>query len=500
MTNEATPTVPAALAAHAPAKTTAASPPQLLFDLPRALAALASGETTSVALLQACLARMAELEPRLHAIAWCDPARSLRLAAAADASSRASAVEALHGLPIGVKDVFDTADIPTEYGSPIFEGRVPGSSAAVVRALEAAGAIIVAKTVTTPLGFLAPGPTTNPWDARRTPGGSSMGSAAAVAAGIVPGAIGTQSSGSVIRPAAFCGIVGFKPTGGRLSTEGALEFSRTLDQVGSFASSIEGVMMLSAAMACEAIDRWQAPPLDASPRFAAVRTKEWGRADRCMQERFDEDVRRAVFAGAIVVASPAPRALDDAVGVLKVIAAYEAGQALGAIATADPQKLSAHARAFFAGASRISRDQYADALARREEAIREFDAWVDDYDALLAPPTVGEAPGLETTGDPRFCSPWSLVGAPAAVVPTGFGPNGLPLGLQLVGARNADARLLAAGRWIEHHLDARPRVPPYGSARMLRDAPQAVLDTPAAAAPAESIDRHAGTPDGPRHG
>lgn len=435
------------------------TPEQLLLDLPAAQRALVRGDTTSVALVKACLARMAALEPQLHAIAWSDPERALRLAAAADVSHRSGAVGPLHGLPIGVKDVFDTAGIPTEHGSPLFEGRVPTSSAAIVRALEASGAIVVAKTVTTPLAFLAPGRTANPWNAQRTPGGSSMGSAAAVAAGILPGATGTQSSGSIIRPAAFCGVVGFKPTRGRLSIAGVLDFSRTLDQVGSFARSVEGVAMLSAAMAGEAKARWWAA-IKGPPRLVVARTADWPLVDGPMRERFDGDVRAASAAGAIVETADLPRALDDAGPVLQLIAAFEAGQALGVIAASDPDKLSDRARAFFADAARIPRHQYDEALAERDRLIREFDAWVDGYDAILTPPTVGEAPGLDTTGDPRFCSRWSLVGAPAVVVPTGTGPSGLPLGLQLVGARGADARLLSVAAWIEGTLDARARLPP----------------------------------------
>ena len=161
-------------------------------------------------------------------------------------------------MPIGVKDVFDTASVPTEHGSALFRGRVPDRSAEVVRSLEAAGAIVIGKTITAELAFLHPGPTRNPYDLERTPGGSSMGSAAAVAAGVIPGALGTQTNGSTIRPGAFCGVVAFKPTGGRLSTAGALEFSKTLDQVGTFAGDVASVARLTAAVAGDALEEWWA--------------------------------------------------------------------------------------------------------------------------------------------------------------------------------------------------------------------------------------------------
>src|SRR5206468_2965766 len=200
---------------------------------------LSRGELSSTGLVERALRRYAETEPTIHAFAWLDEERAKRLATASDERRRSGApVGRLEGIPIGVKDIFDTAGLPTENGSALFEGRIPEKSAAVVRAAESAGAIVLGKTITAELAYLTPGPTRNPWDPERTPGGSSMGSAAAVSAGVLPAAIGSQTNGSVIRPAAFCGVVGFKPTVGRISLEGAFEFARTLDHAGVLGRSV----------------------------------------------------------------------------------------------------------------------------------------------------------------------------------------------------------------------------------------------------------------------
>ena len=362
----------------------------------------------------------------------------------------------LHGVPIGVKDIFDTAGIPTENGSALFRGRVPERSSAVVHALEAAGAIVVGKTVTAELAFLTPGVTRNPYDLGRTPGGSSMGSAAAVAAGVIPGAIGSQTNGSTIRPGAFCGVVGFKPTGGRLSTSGALEFSKTLDQVGTFASDVASVARLTAAVSGDPIDEWWSPTAERPPRLAAVRTSDWDAADDAMQERFQADVDELASEGGPIEWPALPDGLDEAPEVIRTVMAYESARTIGPLAASRPQDVSAKARDFLAWGGEITTDEYERAIRERLRLIAAFNEWATPYDAILTPPTVGEAPTIETTGDPRFCSRWTFVGAPALVIPTGVGPSGLPLGLQLVGARGSDRRLLVAAAWAAALLPAPP--------------------------------------------
>ena len=359
-------------------------------------------------------------------------------------------------MPIGVKDIYDTAGVPTECGSRLFTGRVPTSDAAVVEALEAAGAIMVGKTVTAELAFLEPGPTHNPYDRERTPGGSSMGSAAAVAAGVVPGAIGSQTNGSVIRPGAFSGAMGFKPTGGRISTAGALEFSKTLDQVGVFAGQVGSVARLVAALAGDALPEWWSDDPTRTPRLAAVRTSDWDAADDAMRSRFQADVDLLAAQGGPIEWPELPEGLDAAPALIQTVMAYESAMALGPLAARRPDAVSEKARAYFVRGAAIPPEAYAETLRERLRLIAAFNTWAAEYDAVLTIPATGEAPSLETTGDPRFCSRWTFVGAPALVLPTGLGPNGLPLGLQLVGARGADRRLLDAASWARTRLPAPP--------------------------------------------
>jgi len=425
-----------------------------LEDLAYAAEAIRRRELSATELIEACLERYAATEPALHAFAWLDAARARRLARERDAQEPSGI---LHAIPVGVKDVFDTAGIPTEHGSALFKGRLPARDADVVRALQDAGAIVVGKTVTAELAFLEPGPTRNPYDAGRTPGGSSMGSAAAVAAGVIPGAIGTQTNGSTIRPAAFSGTVGFKPTGGRLSTAGALEFSKTLDQVGVFAGNVPSAARLAAAVSGDTLDEWWSGSPERAPRIAAVRTADWDAADDAMQQRFQADVDELASEGGPIEWPALPAGLDEAPAFIRTVMAYESARTLGPLAASRRGDVSSQAREFFEWGATIAADDYQRTLRERLRLIAAFNEWAEPYDAILTIPATGEAPTPETTGDPRFCSRWTFVGAPALVIPTGLGPSGLPLGLQLVGARGSDRRLLAAAAWAESLLPAPPK-------------------------------------------
>jgi len=425
-----------------------------LQDLAYASRAIAAREIGSRELVDAALDRYAATEPVLHAFAWLDAERARRIAGLRDNEAPRGI---LHGVPVAVKDIYDTAGIPTEHGARLFTGRVPERSADVVTALEAAGAIVLGKTVTAELAYYTPGATRNPYDRTRSPGGSSQGSAAAVSAGVVPAAIGSQTNGSIVRPAAFCGTVGFKPTGGRLSTRGALEFSHTLDQAGGFAGTVESAGWLAAAMAGDTVSEWLDGPPDA-PRFAAVRTSDWDAADESMRVRFQADVDALAANGGPIEWPDLPDGLDDAVRLIGIVMAYEAARSIGQLAAAHPDLVSDQAKAIFARGLAIGPAEYEDALAARRHLIATFAEWSAPYDAILTPPALGEAPEPATTGDPRFCSRWTFVGAPALAIPTGLGPTGLPLGLQLVGARGADRRLLAAAAWAEARLP-RPAQP-----------------------------------------
>jgi Asp-tRNA(Asn)/Glu-tRNA(Gln) amidotransferase A subunit family amidase len=376
---------------------------------------------------------------------------------------------------VGIKDIVDTAGIPTEHGSPHFAGRVPERPADVVAALERAGAIVLGKMVTTEVAYYQPGPTTNPWNPSRTSGGSSMGSAAGVAAGMVLGAVGTQTNGSVIRPASFCGVVGFKPSAGRISKAGVMVFSPTLDQLGCFARSVRGTSLMAAAMAGEATEAW-IPDMPLEPRLnerhrgrctahhrwhdrsrggfrlAAVPTAEWPYAEPAMRERFEADVAALAAAGARIERPALPAGLDESPPVHRTIMAYEGHESLGRTVASDPDAFSDTLKRFLAEGAGIAAARYREALRERARLIGAFGSWARDFDAILTPPALGEAPTPETTGDPRCCTRWTLLGAPALTLPTGLGPAGLPLGLQVVGVPGDDARLLGAASWIEHAL------------------------------------------------
>jgi Asp-tRNA(Asn)/Glu-tRNA(Gln) amidotransferase A subunit family amidase len=314
----------------------------------------------------------------------------------------------------------------------------------------------VGKTVTAELAMAHPGPTRNPWDLSRTSGGSSMGSAAAVAAGVLPLAVGSQTNGSVIRPAAFCGVVGFKPSIGRLSREGMFVTSETLDQVGGFARSVREVAGLAAAMAGEPLARWWSDDATA-PKLAALRTAEWEHADDAAQKRFQADVDRLAAAGGPIAWPTPPPSLDDAQRVLRTIMLFEEAHAMERDLRGRETLVSEIARGNLAEGAAISDGVYREALRARERLTEAFVSWATPYDAILTPATVGEAPTPETTGDPRFCTRWSLIGAPAIVIPSGLGPSRLPLGLQLVAAPGDDRRLLEAAAWCEAVL------PPIGA-------------------------------------
>lgn len=403
-------------------------------------------------MVERSIARYGETEGRIHAFARFDAEPALLLEAALAASGAAGR---LLGVPIGVKDIFDTAGVPTERGSALYAGRIAERDADVVRNLRAAGALIIGKTVTAELAFYHPGPTRNPWDLSRTPGGSSMGSAAAVAAGVVPIAVGSQTNGSVIRPAAFCGVVGFKPTAGRLPKAGMFEFSRTLDQVGGFARSVRDVATLAAAMSGEDPSRWWSDDRG-TPKLAALRTSEWERAEDAARERFQADIDRLALAGGPIEWPAPPDGLDDAPAILRTIMLFEAARALAADMAGRERLVSETARAALAEGAATREDEYADAIRERDRLIAAFAGWAAKYDAILTPPAIGEAPTPDTTGDPRFCSRWSLLGTPAIVIPSGLGPHRLPLGLQLVAAPGDDRRLLAAAAWCKE------RLPPIG--------------------------------------
>jgi Asp-tRNA(Asn)/Glu-tRNA(Gln) amidotransferase A subunit family amidase len=430
------------------------------LSLTHAAADIREGRIASVDLVEDCLRRIDEVEPLVRAWAFLDREHALSQAKAADDQrKRGKATGPLHGVPIGIKDIFDTADYPTEFGSPLWEGRTPRRDAAAVARLRAAGAVIMGKTVTTEYAYYKPGKTRNPHDPERTPGGSSSGSAAAVAAFMVPGAIGSQTNGSVIRPAAFCGVVGYKPTHGLIPRSGALLLSRALDHVGVFARSVEDVALLAQELAgFDAEDpdtRPRArPPLAAvaasepplPPRFAFVRTPAWLQAEPVTAPAFAELVEALGEAASEVELGAS---FERAIEMHRIVMDVEMAHNLHRDYEKGGDKLSPLLRQLIErGRSRPAID-YTRALAGAAPLNAMLDPVFDEYDALLTPAAPGEAPrSLDSTGNPVFCTIWTYLGTPAVTLPLLQGENGMPIGVQLVARRGNDARLLRTARWL----------------------------------------------------
>ena len=442
-------------------------PVENLHQLSAAEAArlIRDGAITSEDLVSACLNRIAETDEAIQAWAYLDPEHALAQARAADElRSSGRAIGALNGVPVAVKDIFDTSDMPTERGSPLYAGRTPSRDAAVVARLRAAGAIIMGKSVTTEFAFLTPGKTHNPHNPEHTPGGSSSGSAAAVAAEMVPLALGSQTNGSTIRPAAFCGIVGFKPTHGLISRHGMLQTSRTLDQVGLFARTIGDVALLAEELAGyderDPDTRPRArmpfmqtaaeePPLP--PMLAFVKTPMWERTDDDTRAGFDELI--AALGDRVEEVELFPSAAD-AWSWQRAIMEAEMAANLEREYDQGRDRLSAGLRAQIERGREVRAVDYQRALSRIAPLNETFaELFEQRYDAILTPAAPGAAPrGLDTTGDPSFCTLWTYCGIPAISLPLLESAGGLPIGVQLVGPRDGDARLLRTAKWLAAKL------------------------------------------------
>jgi len=423
------------------------------------------GVVTSVEFVQACLARVREVDAQVQAWMFLDPEYALGQARAADEYRMSGQpIGALHGVPVGLKDIIDTADMPTENGSVLHAGRTPSRDASVVSLLRAAGAVIMGKTVTTEFATRTPGKTRNPHDPAHTPGGSSSGSAAAVAAGMAPLALGSQTTGSTIRPASYCGVYGFKPTHGLVPRHGMFQLSRTLDHVGLFARSVEDIALLLEVLAAhderDPDSRPRArvpyrevaaaePPL--TPMFAFVKTSLWDRVDADAREAFGELVEQlGDRVEEIELVTPAEEVLEWQ----RAIGGAEIAINLRREWDKGRDKLSPALRSRIEAGRDVRAVDYLRALGRIPELNASLvELFEQRFDAILTLPAFGTAPkGLESTGDPAFCALWTLCGMPALNVPLMQGANGLPLGVQLVGARHRDAQLLRTARWLVAHL------------------------------------------------
>ena len=432
------------------------------------LRAYREGRATVQDYVASCSARIAQLEPRIHAWEWFDPSRAM-----ADAEERAGGILAdlpLYGIPVGVKDIINTRGIPTRMGSRIYYTNVPSLSAWVVRRLEALGGLVMGKTVTTEFAYRSPGKTRNPWNPAHTPGGSSSGSAAAVAAGFVPVAIGTQTLGSVIRPAAFCGVVGYKPSFGAISRNGVHPFAPTLDTVGVFARSVADAAWFGAClMGQDARDEATAirgplstlhvplEPFAESPRLAVVRTPKWSLATETQRVHFDECVVKLGAAGAAVKEVALPKFFDEAWDNVMVIMSRDAVKTFFSIESRHRIRLSPTLIELLDRGHRTTPEQDARARDKREHYRQWLDTLFQRFDAIVTIPATGEAPeGLASTGDATFNSLWTQAGLPAVSIPSGRGPKGLPLGLQVVGRYRDDERALRVAAWCEAMLGFDP--------------------------------------------
>ena len=429
-----------------------------------ALAAIASGRLSSVELVKSCLARIAETDGAINAWAFMDEGAALAQAAECDRIRIAGlATGPLHGIPVALKDIIDTAKMPTQRGSVIFEGRQTDHVARLVELLREAGAVIMGKTVTTELAFVHANETRNPHNPDHTPGGSSSGSAAAVAAMHVPLAIGTQTNGSVIRPASFCGVFGFKPTRGVISRDGILQTSVSLDQVGCFGRSLADVALLTDAIG--GYDQRDAvsfarprPNMSAGAGANAPVTPALAWFDLPFNDRLSDDALDGIDAvieilGPSVERMAAADTLSDLVAVQATIHEYEIAQHQAEVFETHWDQISDTLRPVITRARTITKTQYDDALAVKTSAEGFFKAFFMDYDAIIAPSAAGEAPTFGNgTGDPIFCTLWTLAGLPCISLPILVGKTGLPIGVQLIGPAEKDDRLLRTARWLQIHL------------------------------------------------
>jgi Asp-tRNA(Asn)/Glu-tRNA(Gln) amidotransferase A subunit family amidase len=416
-------------------------------------------------LVRACLERIRQVEPTVQAWQFLDEEHALAQARAADERRRSGeAVGALNGIPVGIKDIIDTADMPTENGTVLHKGRMPRADAAVVAKLRAAGAAIMGKTVTTECAYFNPGKTRNPHNPEHTPGGSSSGSAAAVAAQMVPLALGSQTAGSVIRPGAFCGDYAFKPTHGLIPRTGVLTLSRTLDHIGLFARSLDDLALLAHELTGHDAEDPDTQPrariafstvLDEEPpippMFAFIKTPHWERVDADAKEAYAELVETLGDRVEEVELFPEAREAWDW---QRTIMEAEMAANLAPLWDAGKEKLSERLRGLMERGRETRAFDYQRALRAVPPVVESFDElFMARYDAILTPPALGTAPkGLGATGDPVFCVLWTLLGMPAVTLPLMRGANGMPLGVQLVGRRHFDARLLRTARWLEKKL------------------------------------------------
>ncbi len=425
-----------------------------------ASAAIRAGKITSEELVRACLDRIEEAEPTVKAWTYLDPEDAMRQARSLDLMQKEGRhIGPLHGIPVGIKDIFETADMPTENGTVLHKGRLPTQDATAVALLRQSGAVIMGKTVTTELAVYAPGKTTNPHDPKRTPGGSSSGSAAAVASFMVPVSIGSQTNGSVIRPASYCGVYGYKPSRGMISRHGVLKQSSVLDHVGVFARTVEDIALIALQMmgydsrdpamhpqSTPDLIRAAAEVVPIRPRLAFVKSPVWDNADADSKDAFS---KLAAHLNHQVTPVELPPVFEHAVGWHRAIMEADLAKSFDAEYRNGKDRLSPVLCEMIERGQRVLAVEYNRALEGISVLNREIGDLFYGYDAILTPATTGEAPiGLDSTGSPIFCTLWTLCGVPALSLPLLQGKSGMPIGVQLVAPLGDDHRLLRTARWL----------------------------------------------------
>ena len=412
----------------------------------QAVSLIHDGKLRPEDLTEAYLARIAEREHLIHAFAWFD-------ADYARTSAATARQGALRGLPIGVKDVLDTADMPSQYGSPIWEGWRPRADSAPVALARAAGGVFYGKTVTTEFATRKPGPTANPANPGHTPGGSSSGSAAGVADGMFPVAFGTQTAGSIIRPAAFCGVVGYKPTYGMISRIGMKIMSDSLDTVGVIARSVADCAFFAGAVAARDLGDPDARP-GRAPKVGICRSPTWDGAAPETQALLARAEAALTRAGALVQQRDLPDPFSGLIGAHPIVMNAESARALCWELATHPEGISVGLRERLCFGLNQSEAALAEAYGVFARTQAAFPDAMAGLDVLVTPAAPGEAPnGLDWTGDPAFNFIWTSLHVPCVTVPVGTGPNGLPLGIQIVGRRGDDRAVLSWARWVQAALE-----------------------------------------------
>ena len=412
-------------------------------------AGIARGDFSAEAVMRACLARIEAREAEVGAFIHLDAEKALAAARAADAGPAGGP---LHGVPFAIKDIIDTADFPTGWGSPIYEGFQPPRNASCVELFLQAGAVPLGKTVTTEFAYFNPGKTANPRNPGHTSGGSSSGSAAAVADEMVPLGFGSQTAGSLIRPAAYCGILGYKPSLGAYDLQGVMGLSPSLDTLGLLARRVEDLALAGAVLTREPAALGD-DFAEEAPRIALMRGPHWWEGSLEMRDVCQRALDTLAGQGAETGEQAHPEVFAELTECQKVIMAFETARARVFEFHRHRDGISEAFAGLVEGGLAISREAYDEARRITALALRAMDTLFTDIDVILAPAAPGEAPaGLGATGDPLFNRAWTLLGMPCISIPFGSGPQGLPLSVQLVGRRGADRRLLAAARWVQQHL------------------------------------------------